>query len=363
MNQKTKRRPLWLLAAVLLILAACAPPVPAPAAPANNAPSASSQPATTELRSITVCKSALTTENSPLLYAQENGLFAKHGLTANVIAIDGGPEAVAALIAGDIDICSTAGSPIVAARAAGADVRLIAGMVNTYVYSLIVPPDIQTPDDLRGGAIAVSDFGSSSDTAARAALKKLGLEPDKDVTITPVGGQRDRLAALKAGAVQGTLLSPPQTGMADELGFKVLVDMYDLGIPFQHTAIASTGRFIDENPEVIESFLAAVVEALTAMQTDEAGAKEVIAAETGLDPVADAALLDAAVQVNVRRYMNHKPYPTLDGIRTIMAEQAQDNPDVMKLQPEDVVDTRALEELDRQGLLDGLGQAPVSRLQ
>lgn len=344
-----KHVPRLLFIIFLLLLAACAPPVPVSPA----AQSAQSTPAPVKL---TVCLSALGSNFSPLQYAVDKGLFQQYGLDVDVVTVDGGTTAATAMIADEFGLCLIAGSPIASAVVAGEDLRIISGLANVFDYSLYVDPSIKTVDDLKGKALAVSDPGSSSDTALRVALSQLGLEPDKDVTILAVGGQSERLAAVLAGAVQGTLVSAPQTATARDEGLVELYDLGKLGIPFQHSAIAATTKFLDEQPEAAKSFLRAIITAVAQMQTDETGAKEALARLLELDPVADAHLLDEAYQKSVLGYLTQGPYPTLEGIRFALDQLAADNPKAAEVQPEDVVDMRVLDALKQEGFLDNVGQ-------
>ena len=334
-----------LLAAVL---AACAPPIPPPVGVA--------QTPTPALIRLTVCQSSLGTNMSPLQYAVDNGVFEQFGLDVDVVVVDGGPIAVTAMIADEFDVCLIAGPAVASAVVAGEDVRMISGMVNTFVYSLFVDPSITKPSDLKGKAIAVSDPGSSSDTALRAALIQLGLEPDKEVAILSMGGQAERLAAFKAGSVQGTLVTPPQTAMARDEGLFELYDLGKLGVPYQHTGIAATKAFLDEQPQVAERFMKAMLTSIARMQNDETGAKATLANMLELDTTTDAHLLDEAFTVSIKGYLNKGPNPTLEGIQTALDELELENPKAAGVQAEDVVDLRVLDALRQQGFLATLGK-------
>ncbi|MCO6451605.1 MAG: ABC transporter substrate-binding protein [Caldilineales bacterium] len=331
---------IWLIPLMLaVILAACSvPPAPvAQSSPANEI---------IALTPVTACSSAVTATHIPLFYAFDEGLFEQNGLKVEIVDMDGGSNAAAALIAGDVDTCLLAGGAVVNAVAAGADVRLLAGIVNEDVYSLVVAPQIQTLDDLRGQALAVNTVGGSADTVLRSMLEISGLVPDDDVAILTIGNQSARLAALEAGNVAGTVVNPPFTAVAREMGFHVLLDMAELGIPFQHTTVSARGDFVDEGPEAAKAFVRTIGQAIQAMQNDEEGAKASLASHLQLDPVSDAALIDEAYDVVVKRYLNQDLQPTLEGIARIIEQAAIENPGAANLRPEDVVDMSVLNALD-----------------
>ena len=87
---------------------------------------------------------------SALLITKEAGLFEKNGLDVTMIYVDGGSKATQALMSGDVPIAQVGGNAPVVARLRGADVTLIAGLLNVLAYSMIVSPEIKKPEDLRG---------------------------------------------------------------------------------------------------------------------------------------------------------------------------------------------------------------------
>ena len=100
-----------------------------------------------------------------------------------------------ALIAGNIAFGEMTGSLMSAPKLQGADLVMVAGFLNQLMYRLIARPEIKTPADLRGKRVGVSRFGAGADRATRLLLTKLGLNPEKDLTLIQVGGAPTRLAA------------------------------------------------------------------------------------------------------------------------------------------------------------------------
>lgn len=324
----------------MLVLGACAVPL----APVST-------PTPIPLTPVRLCYSSGSGTQLPLMYAKEKGLFTKHGLEADLSLIDGGSNAAAALVSGAVDVCILGASNVINVAAAGEDLVIIGGLVNTMPFVLMVRPEIKAVEDLRGRALAISSPGGSSDLATRAMLKKMGLEPDKEVALVSIGNQTENLAAMETGAVVGTLVSVPQTVKAEEQGFHGLVDAADLGITYPHTSLATTRTFIaGHRPEAL-AVMRAVVEGLVQMKQDETGVKEVLAKYLSLDPEKDAASLDEAYTAIVGRYLAQRPFPPLDGIQTVIGELSTDNPKVTTLTAQGVVDSSLLEELDKEGLL------------
>ena len=129
-----------------------------------------------------------------------------------MICVDGGSKATQALMSGDVSIAQVGGNAPVVARLRGADVTLIAGLLNVLAYRMIVSPEIKKPEDLRGKKLCVSRFGSNSDYATRKILLKWGLKPDIDVAVLQIpGGQPARMAAIQSKVVHGMVAQPPVT--------------------------------------------------------------------------------------------------------------------------------------------------------
>jgi hypothetical protein len=98
----------------------------------------------------------------------------------------------------DLETLMNAGTSAQRARLKGAGNIIVATYTPTMPYSLYVNSKIRDPNRLKGGKIAISRFGRSSDFAARFIVSRLGLDPVKDVTIMQIGNQRERMSALLA---------------------------------------------------------------------------------------------------------------------------------------------------------------------
>ena len=180
---------------------------------------------------------------------KDSGLYEKYGLDVELIFFQGGTQAIQSTLAGGVQLVVTAGPEIISARVAGSDMTMIAGYMNTMPYSIVAAKGITKFEQLKGTKAAISRFGSTSDLAMRFALEQNKLAPGKDVTIIQLGDQNTRFAALTGGSVQSTLISPPFDITAKKMGYNVLGDMADFGLPYQHETVATTERFLKEHPE------------------------------------------------------------------------------------------------------------------
>src|SRR5499426_334245 len=113
--------------------------------------------------------------SGPLIYADKQGIFRKFGLDISPIFIDGGSMLTQAVVGGSIDIAQNGYTPALGAAVQGADIVIIGGISNKLPFQLVVKSSIKGAADLKGQGIAISRYGSSTDTAADFALKHLGL--------------------------------------------------------------------------------------------------------------------------------------------------------------------------------------------
>ncbi len=301
-----------------------------------------------QLTKLNVGYVGVTSDNAAAFIARETGIYARNGLDVQLIYFNSGSTAVTALITGDTPISQTAGPGVINATLNGSDTVMIAGGNVTLDYWMLSRPEIKTPAELKGGAVAISRFGSASDFIVRYALQRLGLTPVKDVAILQVGSLTERLAAMETKRVQATVLAPPAMYQAQTRGFNILADIAALGLPYQATGVATTRKFIRERPDVVRRYIKAHVEAVHRFKTDPETAMKVLAKSLALS---DKQLLERTYDGAIAEHkLPAKQYPTLEGLKTILAS----DPKAKGAKAEDFVDLRFIKELDESGYIDKL---------
>jgi NitT/TauT family transport system substrate-binding protein len=283
--------------------------------------------------------------------AKDRGIFAKNGLDVQVIRATSSVS-VLGLISGDLSVIEVAAPTVVTSNLRGADVVFIAAGVVTLNYWLMSAKSVKTPAQLKGGVIGSSDLSGSSFVATQFAVRKLGLNPDQDVSIIRAGGTPERIVGLRTGRIQATVLNPPTSLVAQKEEFNVLTDV--TGMPFQHNGVVTTRKFIRENTETVRKYIKAHIEAIHLMKTDrEAGItvlmKSLKANESERELVAKSYNLSMGEEM-----YPHKQYPSLPGLRTVLDSIAKEIPAAKGAKPEDFVDNRFIKELDESGFIDGL---------
>ena len=277
--------------------------------------------------------------------AVEQGLFARQGLDVELTYIASGTTVMQAMLAGDLKFALNSGAEVVAAYVSGAPVRLLMGWINTFPVLFMVDPSITEPAQLRGTTIGITRYGSQPHVAARQALLKWGLNPGTDVTYLQMGGVPEILGGMQTGAVIGGAFSPPTNTLARRLGYRALGDLSQMGIAYQASCLTALQPYIQANPDVVQRFVRALAEGVQVTLTDDAATRAAAAKYTQID---DAELLDDAIAY-YRTVAQRVPYPTPEGIQAILDDLAQNDPRAKAGQPRELMDTTALDQLEREG--------------
>jgi NitT/TauT family transport system substrate-binding protein len=141
-----------------------------------------------------VAYSGLITMNASLWVAEDLGLFKKHGLDVNAVFTGSGSVTSQTLVSVQAKLAANSVGPVAGAAGGGADIVILAGLVQILPYQLWVQPQIHQPADMKGKRVAVSTFGSGSHLAVEAALQNIGIDPARDkVAVMQIGahGSRD----------------------------------------------------------------------------------------------------------------------------------------------------------------------------
>ena len=188
--------------------------------------------------------------------AYRSGSFEKHGLKLEPIYIRGGLMGIQAALSGDLPLQLQGASTVVAAWAQGAkEFQFIGAVGNRLDYVLAAHPSIKRPEDLKGKRIGVSQIGSSTDFIARVAVRRIGLNPDKDVQIVGIGGQGDRWTALTTGQVQASVFQSPFTLKARKAGYPTFIDFSKEDFEYTVAGPVTMRSFIRAERETVMNFM------------------------------------------------------------------------------------------------------------
>ena len=279
---------------------------------------------------------------TPLFVAQDQGLFKKYGLgVKELLLLRGtGPAAAQMLVAGTAPVAALGGA-LVEGAIRGADITYIASTSNHLIFSIYARPDIARPEELRGKTVAVDAKGGSIELATTVALKQFGLTLGKDVNAVYLGGPVPQLGALGKGIVDATTLSAPTTMKAKGMGFKELINIGALKLAYVHTAIGVNRSFAKNNPEMIDAFLKAYIEALKITREQPDLAMHAIAKYTSIN---DPAALKVTYDTFLPAFQQRVPYVLKDAVQGVL--NFSTSPEAKSHRPEEFIDHSFLEKIE-----------------
>ena len=305
-----------------------------------------------QMNRLNVGYSAVSADQLPAWVAKDSGIFAKNGLDVQLIFFTGGTTAILALVSGDVPITQVSGPGLVSSVLAGSDAVFIAAGITSLNYVLMGKQGIKNNEQFKGGTLAISRFGSATDSIARFALRRMGLTPGKDVTLIQVGSGPERLNALMTGKVTAAVINPPSSFIAEKRGLTVLADVAQMGLVFQHTGAATTRKYIRENQDTVRRYVKSHVEAVHKMWTDKEATIHALGKHM---PGVERDILEQSYKnVMTEALYPRKQYPSLEGLKTVLDEIAERDPRAKTAKPEQFVDSSFIRELDQSGYIDGL---------
>ncbi|HLN86933.1 MAG TPA: ABC transporter substrate-binding protein [Candidatus Limnocylindrales bacterium] len=285
--------------------------------------------------------------------ARDAGLFKKYDIEPKLVVFDSGSVLAQVAMSGDAKMSVTSGPVTIASRTQGGDPIIVASCVNTPPYSIVAAKSITRWDQLKGKRIAMSRFGSGTDTSLRLVLRKFGIDAMKDVIILQLGTQPSRYQALVSGSIEATIISPPLDLMAKKDGFNILVNIPDLAIPYPQQTIETTDRFARERPQTVKNFLKGFIEGVHFVAKNKDHTKKAILKY--LKGSSDPEILEATYQSYVQ-VTDFTAYPNMEGLRNAMDEVALRVPSVKNKKPEDFFNSRFLKELEKEGFFKSLAK-------
>ena len=287
--------------------------------------------------------------SSVLWIAKDAGIFKKHNLDVNVIYIEGTPKALMSLFAGELQVVAGTGPAVASARVRGADASMIMGFEVYLPYYLIATPAIKSIEDLKGKVGANHSAATSADFAMRLGLRSIGLDPERDVNLRVVGATNLRMIMMQQGQAQFTVISNTEREEAEKLGFKVLADLASKRMPYPHSGVITSQKILREKHDAILRFGRASVEAIHYFKNNKPQSLAILKkyAKT------DLSTLDSAYAY-LKNAIPDMPYPTLEGMKTILAEMGRTRPEVLKYDAATMVDTSIVKAIDEEGFLKKL---------
>ena len=283
--------------------------------------------------------------------AEEAGLFPKYNLDFHLVYIASSGMVTAAMLGGDAEISLTGGVGNVRAYAQGAtDLVFVGNVKNVMTQSILGGAEIKRPEDLKGKKIGVTRIGSNTHYFTIQAVRRFGLDPDRDITFIQTGGEFETLAALMNGAIHAATMTAPADARAIAQGYHYVVYGPDLRIPYAATSFVTRRSLIAKRPQVVGQFMRAMAEAAKILHTDKEFTYKVLGKQLRVD---DRKVLDAAYNAEIRA-LEPRLMIKADALQAILDEVSQLDPRAKKVKPQDLVDSRYLDEMQKSGFFDQL---------
>ncbi|MGZ9263046.1 MAG: ABC transporter substrate-binding protein, partial [Candidatus Binatia bacterium] len=282
-------------------------------------------------------------------FAKEAGFYEKHGLNVEVISIPGSSLAIQAMLSGELPIIQAGGAGPIQAALSGTDTVILATIVKKFNWWIFGQPNIARVEDLKGKIFGVTRFGTQSDLASRIALRKAGLEPERDVTMIQTGGPAETVTAMAAGRVNAAAISPPATLQAKRLKLKDLMDLTTLDVEYHVNGVVTTRRYLKANEDIARRFLRAYTEGAVRGMKDKAFAIKTMGKYFRTD---DKEVLDETYELSIKTGFTVPPYPA--GIPGLLQDLERTMPKAKGAKPEEFIDNRLVREMDQSGFVKSL---------
>jgi NitT/TauT family transport system substrate-binding protein len=301
--------------------------------------------------SLTAFYTAHVVSMAPMWIAKENGLFKKHAADVRLVFIGSGPLGTTSVLAGEVDIGIIGGFAPIRAVLSGAKNLVIIGQSKTYMVGAIVgKKEIASVTDLKSKRLGIDRIGSNPDMYTQASLERFQIDPLRDLSYIQLGSTAQGIPALKSGAIDAFTTSSPYDLFAQRLGYKVILDITELKIPFAATVLISTRKTVARKQAEIAKFMRAYAEAVHFYLTDPEGATKIVQKYTKVEDkevishsmAAEAKAMERTLQVDPK------------GIELILGLMRKTMPQAASAKPEDFYDPRFFNDLRESGFLKRL---------
>ncbi len=288
-----------------------------------------------------------TPSNTPIWVADQKGFFKKNGLQAEVINISASTIVIQALLTGELDLIIAPSATLVSSRLAGADTIMVSTNLPMFIDHIVSLGDIKTIEQLKGKTGGVNRLGTTSDMTLRLALRRLGVDPEKETKIIATGENPQRLAALSRNITQFTLLGEPLVREAEKMGFRDLIDIGTLKIQYHVNSVVTREKTIRERRPLVAKTVRAFTEALHFIKTNKEETKALIAKNLKTN---DPEGLERAYRAYNAAFPEI-PYPNPEGVKTLLDDIAPRTPKAATADPKSFVDMSFVQELEASGFI------------
>jgi len=312
------------------------------------------------LKRITVSLSDVSINKIPFIIAENEGLYKKYGLDVVMTPFSEGaarahgiPDEVPAEVREAVrnaNISVGGGSPgmVGKARAEEMNDRVILATTDHIVHWDIIPQKnsgITKLEDLKGKRIAISSLSACSGTIALIIARRMGWDPERDITIVPGDYSVNALKEDKADAL---IAYEVPLAMAMKEGYRPMdLNMRSWNEPIPCNGVWASKSWAHANKDAVIAYLKALTEAISMMKKDKEVAFRAIAKYYKISDREEQQVI-----YNGAEEMPRAAYPAVDGIKNAM--QLYASPGLNRYKLEDFYDDSFMKEIEASGFIDNL---------
>ena len=280
--------------------------------------------------------------------ARDTDLFAKYGLDARTVHIEGAAAGgVQSLLGADVFVVSRDVLAPLEAVSEGADLVFVGAHGNPEDYRFGVASYVDDLVQLKGRKVGVSGLGRKSDLVARVVLRRAGLDPVEDVEMVPIGYSPQRAAAIYRNVVQGAPLVPRVAAEAQRVGIKVI----EIGeVNLVTDLLVTTRAFADRNPNLLRRFLMAYVNGVQHFLTERADSMRIMEKYVTL---ARGTSLEGTYG-SLARQLDPLPLPRTESVQALIDAVSVIDSRAKEIRPGRVLELDILKQLRKTGFVKGL---------
>jgi len=297
--------------------------------------------------------SSFTPINAALWIAEDRGIFKKYGIDSEVVVMGGASAGgVSSLIAGDVQFLAGGGGGVINAGLGGADVIMVASIVNKGVQRVVARSELKRPEDLRGKKIGITRFGAASHLVLLIMLRGWNMNPT-DVQTIQVNSSPAMMAALEKGGIDAAVLTEPTFFFAEDQGYRTLADLADMDIYYLHSMIDTTRGYLRTHRDLALRFMKGYVEGIAYFKKNKKDSIDVLVKRLRTAP-AQTKYVERSHALYSSGYFENAPYVALKGVTTLLDFYGKDNPRARSANPQTFFDNSLVKELDDSGFIKKL---------
>src|SRR5262244_3365695 len=297
-----------------------------------------------QMKSIVIGEGVRGAMYMPAYIAEEKSYFKKRDLDSKIVTFSRSND-INALVSGDIQFDQTSPDKVIHSALGGFPVIIVMSTTRGLNLALVVHPSIKSAADLKGKSVAITSFSGLPYTGLL-----LGLTRERVVPLN-IGGKAARFESLVNNKVAAAILDPPYTTMAAKEGFKLIVDLTPLDVPYLRNIVAVSEKSLREEPRVVSKFVEALTEGMLFYRNSANKEENIrILAKYLRVPLDKNRVMVEEGYETYRDMLLKKPYADPSAMKILLDVIAESNPKAKNVNLTSLIDSSFVERLDREGL-------------